>query len=79
MTSSKSVPRETFSHAATSARTESRWAMIPSTASPPSGRRTGVVSAVSAVRIAAAAFAGSPGWVPSPFSTKRRVAPTVSA
>jgi hypothetical protein len=52
---------------------------MPSTASSPSGSRSGASGSATAARIAAAAFAGSPGCVPSMPLIMSRVAPAVAA
>src|SRR5262245_715201 len=75
---SKSVARVTCSQAASSARVVFRLAAIASAASLPSGRRRGVVSALSAVMMAAAALAGSPGCLPSKAACWARMGPMTS-
>lgn len=52
---------------------------MPSTASAPSTSRSGGLGAAIAARIARAALAGSPGWLPFPAVRYARVGPTVAA
>jgi hypothetical protein len=64
------------SHSDSSANIDSSWPRMLRTASAPSARRSGGFGASRAVRMALAALAGSPAWLPW-ICSAARVRPTV--
>ena len=79
LSQSNVVARPTPSHAASSACASLSALEIESTASLPSASRNGGSGESRACRIAAAAFAGSPGWVPSSSAMPLRTGPISSS